>query len=76
MDPVTKEKQRVQSAIRRELVTRRELARIAKVRDTVLIKVLYKTWNPNSVTLSKLSRALDSLGIDETGVKKKALQAA
>lgn len=63
MDAVTKEIRRVQAAIRGGDVTRRALARRAKIRDTVLIKVLEPDWNPTAETLSALSRALDSLDL-------------
>lgn len=72
MDAVTKERLRVQAAIREDLVSRRALARKAGIRDTVLINALDPNWNPQAETLAALSRALDALGIL---VKKKEAEA-
>jgi hypothetical protein len=62
MDEVTKQKHRIQAAVRRGAVSKLKLSRLAGLRDTVLIGMDDPAWNPRVSTLSALVRALDSMG--------------
>lgn len=59
---ITHEMERVRAAVRSGAVGKRELAREAGIRDTVLIGIEAAGWNPTAQTLSALSAALDRLG--------------
>ena len=70
MDEITKLKFRVQAFVASGVMTKKELAERAGTRDTTLIPVLSKNWNPTASTLGALIRAIDKF--ESEGAKKKA----
>ncbi len=70
MDEITKLKQRVQGFVISGVLTKKELAARAGMRDTTIIPVLSPSWNPTTDTLARLIRAIDKYESDVA--KKKA----
>lgn len=70
MDDITRQRNRVRNWILSGKVAKRDIAQMAGIRDTVLIRVRDEDWNPTARILAALVRAIDKYESDE--LKKKA----
>ena len=62
MNAIDHEIRRAQAAVQRGVITRYELARQAKVRQSTLERMLEPDWNPTRKTLSAIVIVLDRIG--------------
>jgi DNA-binding phage protein len=61
MDDITKQVRRIQSLVRRGMVSQRRLAIMAKLPRTTLLKMMSPDWNPRAETLASLVRVADKI---------------